>query len=414
VAQGSLAVGLGYDNANRRTGLTYPNGTSTAYAYDDASRLTTINHMGPSGIIEALTYQYDAAGNRTSLTRNNAAASLLPNAVASATYDAANEQTAFAGATLTYDANGNLTNDGVNTYVWDSRNRLVSISGGATASFNYDAIGRRTSKVVNSVGSQFLYDGNDIAAEIGGGAVGASYLRSLNIDEPFVRQSSTGNEHYHTDALGSSLALSNAQGASAVTYAYEPFGKTSVTGTSSNAFQYAGRENDGMGLYYNRNRYYGISLSRFIREDALRFGRGGFNLYVYVANNPLRFIDPLGLERVEVCTASQPCIPVDLSDQTDKEHFRQSIKNEPQGGPLFYPNCEVFPTVCEKAVDKTICALASQACVYIIPDQKDIIQNPPQAFLPDPIGVFVPPAGAAVLPPILPINKGTGSIGGRK
>lgn len=81
--------------------------------------------------------------------------------------------------TLTYDSNGNLTSDGTNTYVWDARNRLVSISGGVTASFKYDALGRRTIKVVGSAASQFLYDGNDIAAEIGGGAVGASYLRSL-------------------------------------------------------------------------------------------------------------------------------------------------------------------------------------------------------------------------------------------
>lgn len=64
------------------------------------------------------------------------------------------------------------------------------MSGGATATFNYDALGRRTNKVVNSVASQFLYDGNDIAAEIGGRVVGANYLRSLNIDEPFIRESS--------------------------------------------------------------------------------------------------------------------------------------------------------------------------------------------------------------------------------
>lgn len=116
--------------------------------------------------------------------------SFLDTAVASAAYDAANEQTAFAGAALTYDNNGNRTSDGTNTHVWDSRNRLVSMSGGATATFNYDALGRRTNKVVNSVASQFLYDGNDIAAEIGGGVVGANYLRSLNIDEPFIRESS--------------------------------------------------------------------------------------------------------------------------------------------------------------------------------------------------------------------------------
>lgn len=294
VAQGALAVGLGYDNVNRRTSLTYPNGTSTSYTYDVASRLATINHIGPSGIIEALTYQYDGAGNRTSLTRNNGTASLLPSAVAAATYDAANEQTAFAGATLQYDANGNLTSDGVNTYSWDARNRLVSISGGTAASFAYDPLGRRASKTINGVSTQFAYDGNDVTAEIGGGAVGANYLRSLNIDEPFIRQSSTGNEQYHTDALGTTLALTNTIGASSLTYGYEPFGKTTIAGTSANSFQYTGRENDGTGLTYYRARYYSTVLQRFISQDPIGL-RGGPNKYAYSENNPINFDDPLGL-----------------------------------------------------------------------------------------------------------------------
>ena len=311
VEQGALFAALGYDNANRRTSLGYSNGTTTSYAYDMASRLTTITHNGPQGLIDALTYTYDAAGNRVSLQRANAAASLLPNAVASASYDEANEQTQFAGATLQYDANGNLTNDGTNTYLWDARNRLVSISGGATASFAYDPLGRRASKTINGASTQFAYDGNDIAAEIGGGTIGANYLRSLNIDEPFIRQTSTGNEHYHTDALGSSLALSDANGASIATYGYEPFGKTTATGSSSNALQYTGRENDGNGLYYFRSRYYGTVVSRFLRQDSLSFASYGnqlsvyftenpvamlgmVNLYPYVDNSPPNFTDPFG------------------------------------------------------------------------------------------------------------------------
>ena len=239
--------------------------------------------------------RYDAAGNRTSLTRSNGAASLLPSAVTSASYDAANEQVAFAGGTLTYDANGNLTSDGVNTYQWDARNRLIGISGGSTATFNYDVLGRRTSKAVGSLTSQFLYDGNDIAAEIGGGAVGANYLRSLTIDEPFIRQTGTGNEFYHTDALGSALALSTGQGTPATTYGYEPFGKTTVTGTSSNAFQYTGRENDGTGLAYYRARYYDDSHQRFISEDPIGFAGGDVNRYAYVGNGPTNWVDPHGL-----------------------------------------------------------------------------------------------------------------------
>jgi RHS repeat-associated protein len=295
VAQGTITVGLGYDNANRRTSLTYPNGTSTSYTYDVASRLTNINHIGPSGIIEALTYQYDAAGNRTSLTRNNGTASLLPNAVASATYDAANEQTTFAGATLTYDNNGNLTNDGKNTYQWDARNRLIGMSGGTTASFAYDPLGRRVSKTINGTSTQFTYDGNEITTEIGGGTVGAKYLRSLNVDEPFIRQTRSVNEHYHTDALGSSLALTDASGTSLATYRYEPFGKTVLTNTSSNTFSYTGRENDGTGVFYLRSRYYQPELQRFMSEDPLRYAGGDLNIFAYVWNSPTQFRDPMGL-----------------------------------------------------------------------------------------------------------------------
>ena len=324
VAKGSLSVGMGYDDANRRISLTFSNGTSASYAYDVVSRPTNILHQGPGGVIENLTYVYDTAGNGISLTRSNGAASLLPDAVASASYDPANQQTMFGGASLAYDANGNLTGDGLNTYVWDSRNRLVEITGGVSASFRYDPLGRRSSKTVNAILSQYMYDGNNVVAEVGGGAVGASYLRSLSIDEAFIRQSSTGNEFYHADALGSSIALSNSEGAAASNYQYEPFGKTTVTGMSANPFQYTGRENDIPDLYYYRARYYSPKFGRFVGADPFNYpsvqmtrrqSAGSqlahdfhaavlrnvdlWNAYAYVGNNPLSRLDPLGLWSIE-------------------------------------------------------------------------------------------------------------------
>jgi len=296
VAQGSLFAALGYDNANRRISLGYSNGTTTSYAYDVASRLTNITHNGPSGILEALTYMYDPAGNRSGVLRSNGTASLLPNPVASATYDVANEQTQFAGATLQYDANGNLTNDGVNTYQWDARNRVVGINGSVAASFVYDPLGRRSAKMINGVAVNFVYDRLNIAQETNGSSVTGTYLSHLGLDDVFFRSDSAGTSTFLQDALGSTVALSNATGASQTQYTYAPFGAVVQNGTATtNALKFTGREDDGTGLYYYRARYYHPRLQRFIAEDPLQFGGGDVNYYSYVGNNPLRFRDPYGL-----------------------------------------------------------------------------------------------------------------------
>lgn len=66
---------------------------------------------------------------------------------------------------------------------------------------------------------------------------------------------------------------------------------------STNPVQYTGRENDGTGLYYYRNRYYSPLLSRFVSEDPIGLA-GGINTYSYVENNPLSFTDPEGLVKL--------------------------------------------------------------------------------------------------------------------
>lgn len=96
---------------------------------------------------------------------------------------------------------------------------------------------------------------------------------------------------YLADALSSSVALAEPGGNVQTEYNYEPFGRTSVSGITTNPFQYTGRENDRTGLYYYRARYYSPSLARFLSEDPLR---QGLNYYAYVGNDPINRIDPLG------------------------------------------------------------------------------------------------------------------------
>lgn len=89
-------------------------------------------------------------------------------------------------------------------------------------------------------------------------------------------------------------------GATQTQCTYEPFGQTTVTGPTGGTFQYTGRENDGTGLYYYRARYYHPTLGRFISEDPIEFGGGQTNLYSYVGNDPLGYVDPGGMQAMAI------------------------------------------------------------------------------------------------------------------
>lgn len=298
ITQGTANVTIGYDAANRRTSLTLPNGIVTEYGYDNASQLTSIIYRRGATVLGDLVYEYDLNGKRTKVG-GNYARNISPQPLTSATYNAANQQTSFNSQTLTYDLNGNLTNDGINSYTWDARNRLVSISGtGLSASFQYDAAGRRKSKTLNGVTTSYSYDGSNVVQEQSGGGASANILTG-GLDEVFIRADSSGTWNLLRDGLGSSLALSDSTGALQTQYSYDAFGSSNSAGTaSSNSAQYTGRENDATGLQFNRARYYSPSLQRFISEDPIGMA-GGINLYAYVGNDPISFSDPFGHDKID-------------------------------------------------------------------------------------------------------------------
>jgi YD repeat-containing protein len=169
VTQGPLSATLTHDALGRRTQLQRSNGVTTTYNYDLASRLIGLTHAKGMTILDELTHAFDAADNKTQVDKLVQNATALP-PVVTAAYNALNQQIQFSSTTLTYDYNGNLINDGTNTYQWDARDRLIGISGGTSASFSYDALDRRVAKTINGATSIYLYDGADVVTESGASA----------------------------------------------------------------------------------------------------------------------------------------------------------------------------------------------------------------------------------------------------
>jgi RHS repeat-associated protein len=300
ISQDTQLVDLRYDSAGRRTLLTLPNRVTTAYRWDPTSRLSALVYSNTAGPLGDLAYQYDATGNRVAVS-GSLARTLLPDPVVAATYDAANRQLAFGDRLLTYDANGNMTSitdsSGTKALVWDARNRLIRLTTTSTdLQWIYDAQGRRVHSRVGVAEAHHLYDRHDIVQTHTLEGTTA-FLRTLAIDETLGRDATN---FYLTDALGSTVALTDAGGFVTTRYLYEPFGRTLSEGAESpNAFQFTGRENDGaIGVYAYRSRIYSSALHRFVSEDPLGW-LAGVNNYVYAENNPLAFRDPHGLD-VEV------------------------------------------------------------------------------------------------------------------
>ncbi|MCX4729508.1 polymorphic toxin-type HINT domain-containing protein [Streptomyces sp. NBC_01363] len=119
-------------------------------------------------------------------------------------------------------------------------------------------------------------------------------VATSGLDQFLTRTENGATQVYLTDALGSVIGLANSDGTIATKYAYDPNGQATATGTaSSNPYTFTGRESDGTGLLYYRDRYYDPETGRFISQDPIGQA-GGTNLYQYALSSPTTYTDPTG------------------------------------------------------------------------------------------------------------------------
>ena len=194
------------------------------------------------------------------------------------------------GVTYVYDNNGNLLNDGTNTYSYDSANRLKTFNG--TSSYSYNGLGDRIRQTVNGQTTNYTLDLNAGLTQVLNDGTNA-YVYGLGR----IAQVNTTTEYFMGDALGSVRQLTNPSGSITYAKAYDPYGVvTAAAGTSQSAYGYTS-EYTSQGLVYLRSRYYDPYAGRFISKDTWEGDINNpitFNRWQYANANPIMYTDPSG------------------------------------------------------------------------------------------------------------------------
>jgi RHS repeat-associated protein len=138
----------------------------------------------------------------------------------------------------------------------------------------------------------------------------------------------------HSDHLATPQKLTDSSGQVVWAADYKPFGEASVTvSTITNNLRLPGQYYDAeTGLHQNFRRDYNFSGGRYIEADPIGLW-AGINIYAYVRNNPLRFVDPLGLSTLPGDPSGLP--PNWTPDPTHLDPNGQKFV-DPSGRPLLW------------------------------------------------------------------------------
>jgi len=282
------------NNGNIYTITNVKDSTRTqSFTYDPLNRLITAGdqtHWSNS-------YVYDAWGN---LYQKNPGT--LPGEGMSAVPDTNNHLSG-----LTYDAAGNVINDGLGgAFVFDGANRIKTAG---SATYTYDADGQRIQK---STGINYWYGpGGQVLAETDSSGTWTNYV--FFGGRRLARNFSGDIKYYITDHLNSTAMFVDKAGTTAAILddndMYPWGGVVPGVGqtTSNNTVKFTGQYRDtdtAANLDYFGARYYSNTVGRFMSPDwapkpvTVPYAKFGdpqsLNLYSYVENGPINRIDPDG------------------------------------------------------------------------------------------------------------------------
>jgi len=344
-------------------------------SYDGLNRLTNGTVTPPGNQSQYLCWSYDSFGNRTtqlssdqafsgvsnpSSTPNPIPNTCSPSGTASNIITTPNNQNQISATnargvawTPQYDAAGDLTSDGVNSMVYDAEGRLCAVSSsiGGTTQYLYNAEGQRVAKGYPTVAgplacptnmSNFAATATYVLGQSGEQVTemavsgGTSSWKHTNVYAAGTLLATYDQEglHYNlSDALGTKrvqvLVGTNATVALDESCSSLPFGDgLSCNGSGDDATEhhFTGKERDTeSGNDYFGARYYASLMGRFMSPDptgltyANAFNPQSLNLYSYVLNNPLKFIDPTGQDCVYLSDDAKSLEEIDADSDTSEK-----------------------------------------------------------------------------------------------
>ena len=324
-----------YDKKGRCTGLKRADGTEESYSYDKADRLSAQTDKNADGsLLHSYTYTYDGAGNIIKIggTADTAA---IGHAVM--TYDKDNRLATYNGEKVTYDERGNMLHGPLNgemgDYTYDCRNRLIETKAadGTVTAYTYDAENTRLTEETENTRHTFVTDKETTYSQLLTETISEKHLLTyketatitytygnglISDSRKEAKGSDTEKRYYHYNHIGSTTAITDADGDLLYSFTYGTYGEltgiydadgeqaedtAAVIQAENLRFLYNGRygvETGANGLYYMRARYYNPQIKRFINRDIIDGSitdSQSLNKYSYVQGNPVNLIDPFGL-----------------------------------------------------------------------------------------------------------------------